>query len=497
MKKHFVIPFCLLSILLSSCASTIKVDFTHPAEMNLIGSSVSVLPFSTSSGSSSERSCFEALNSRLKKEIVQSGYLTLIETDSRYFDSTQKIVPDYSITWEGSRFDVNDYTRTSEWKDSKGNYHRDYTYVREVTFDFHCKIVDNKSHAVIGYKDFSYKPRDTSSESSSELDSSYDICNGSITKAVNEVVKVIQPYTERKKLKLLSNSNSAMKTANTMVKSGLIYEGGSEYYKTYQQENIFEAGYNAALLLEALGKYDSSESLMEEVAARSKDKKAFKALFDIRKEKELNQQFQNQVNPQEKNELKEGINPFDDTEPEFLFEAVDSEDDENGLELPKNTKSLKKNIYTKSACNELLLSARLNDFDNNFKDVSFAIQYLPVVLYNNHYSFKFGGGLNFKDDDDLSLFIKNGLGFSVVSFDIGTFVILRNFNFDFNQFTFDKNIINKLAFEASAELDFHLTEFLGINLTYIPAEFSFANNTFNADFKHSISTGIALTGRYF
>ncbi|MCR4735291.1 MAG: hypothetical protein K5829_09850 [Treponema sp.] len=490
MKNKTFIFLTFLSIFFVSCASTIKVDFDRPAELNIIGSSISISSSNNYYGSSTESQCFEALSGYVTKSIVEGGYLT-------YIDSNGTKEADYYISWSGIHLSSKDYSRSYSYKDSKGYTHTSVTYYREVFFDFDCKVTDTKNNKVVAYKNFSYSPRDSSDESS-DLLSSYKILSSSIKNAAFEVVKLIQPYTVTKKIKLLSHSDKAMKNANQMVKSGLIVEGGREYLRMYREDNYFEAGYNAALLFEALGKYDSAEILMEDVVSRSNDKKAYKVLQDIRNEKELNHQFQQQTNPSQKAEGIEVLS-FDEFGSDFMNDEL-KENKDGDANLAKNErtiKAIKRKRFEKSTCNELILYGRLNSFNNPLENISFNIQYLPFVKYKKFYSFKIGAGLGFNDGYDLSLILKNGLNFNNITFDAGIAAILKNFNFE-EAYGMKPGLdfIYKSVYEASAEIDWHFTDDFGANFVYIPAQFSINDTGVNTEFIHSLAIGLTFTAQY-
>ena len=113
------------------------------------------------------------------------------------------------------------------------------------------------------------------------------------------------------------------------------------------------------------------------------------------------------------------------------------------------------------------------------------VQYLPLCLYNNHYSFKAGGGISLNEDYEIITVIKNGLNFKRLSLEFGTGIVFKNFNF------------KEMDYVASAEMELRFTDCLGMNIAYMPADFSFANNKVNANWKHTVSVGMTLTGMYF
>lgn len=356
MKKYFILAISVLvCYLCTSCASSVKVDVTRPAEMELNGAnSVSVLSFKPLTSNSiyykpsrgdritifdflglafdyvseDEERCLYELKSRLEKKIVNANYLTLISSSivEKEINQGKAVSSDVYLTGQVTRFDVSD-EKKEEREKINGKYFSTYYYVRNVKFDFYCEVIDSKENKILGYKNFSYSKVSDSKKTKSELPSAYELLSYSIDYAVSDLIRALQPYTERKSLKLLSHKSEEMKNADKMVKNGLITDGGRAFLKIYQETGIYEAGYNAALLLEALGKYDSAESLMEKVAKNSGEKKAYRALADIRNEKRLSEKLQNQINlkDEKKNETEEDewYSDFDSAPVYLNFDDID------------------------------------------------------------------------------------------------------------------------------------------------------------------------------
>lgn len=149
-------------------------------------------------------------------------------------------------------------------------------------------------------------------------------------------------------------------------------------------------------------------------------------------------------------------------------------------------KSKKRERFTNSLCNELIISAK-NDFSTDFNDICLDVQYLPFCLYKGHYTLKLGGGMSFNDEYEIRALVKNGLSFKKISLDLGTGVVFHNFDFGF------KNA----SYIVSAEMDWHVTDAWGINIGYTPAEFSIKNNNLQPEWNNTVSIGIAFTGMYF
>jgi len=88
------------------------------------------------------------------------------------------------------------------------------------------------------------------------------------------------------------------------VKEGNLSAALEKYLSVYNELGLFEAGYNAARIMEAQGKYTEAEKLMLEVYNKTGEKKARNAIKEIQREIKDDQIFKEQQekrNSQEKN----------------------------------------------------------------------------------------------------------------------------------------------------------------------------------------------------
>ena len=75
-----------------------------------------------------------------------------------------------------------------------------------------------------------------------------------------------------------------MELANEYAKNGNLQGAKETFLEVYEETGLFEAGYNAAILMQALEEYYDAERLMQELVDRTYDKQAVKALSSIKKE---------------------------------------------------------------------------------------------------------------------------------------------------------------------------------------------------------------------
>ena len=95
--------------------------------------------------------------------------------------------------------------------------------------------------------------------------------------------------------------------------------------------------------------------------------------------------------------------------------------------------------------------------------------------------------MSFNENFNITAIVKNGLNFKKMAFDFGVGIVFSKFDFD----------VRNASLFASAEIDWHITEFCGLNIAYIPAKICLKNSNIQNNFIHSVSIGITFTGLYY
>ena len=85
-----------------------------------------------------------------------------------------------------------------------------------------------------------------------------------------------------------------MKEAEKIAKKGQLGLAKNKYLSLYNTKDYFEAGYNAALLLQAMEEYEDAKAVMTNVYKRFGDKRAKTALKDIENDLESAKRLKNQ-----------------------------------------------------------------------------------------------------------------------------------------------------------------------------------------------------------
>ncbi len=317
MKKSILllVGVLLLAAVLTGCATSVTVTVERPAELDLNGAkSVGMLPFqskpSSSTGGSRNavivlmdffgyRNMFydqddedrqqlaDLLTRKLQERLSNSQYLELVDSNTvQYAISAGNKAPcDVYLTGAISRFEtsVESVLRTRHYADAT----IDVTcYYRVINLEVMYQVVDAVTNKVISLKTVPLELQSRETEERNAVDSVYNLGRPAFEDLVETIMRQLQPYTVKKTLVLLSDPHDdpEMKYADDIVKSGEVEYGESLFEDIYVRYGYMEAGYNAAILLEALGDLEGARNLMQEVYDIYKDSRALRTLDDIKAE---------------------------------------------------------------------------------------------------------------------------------------------------------------------------------------------------------------------
>ena len=342
MKKFVKIAGLLilgaLNFCLFSCATTVNVNLTRPAQLDLNGArTIAVLPFKpayyykeyeTSLGKEilintfyqifkikdpDEQLVIDSLYSQIEHGLLNSPYIKLVSSDSveKALRKGTLNPADVYLTGEVSYFSVED--RSSEEKKlvkaASGNQPAQYQikkyWRREVDFHFRYQIVDSTTEKVIAVNEYRCNNNSYRYESKRDLPSAYSILESNIKDASRKILHELQPYTVTKSIKLLESKTKdkalkeRMKAADELAENSMIEKSSAEFQKIYEETGLVEAGYNAAILQEALGNLSKAEAMMSAVYNANPDSRVAKGLADIQYEINQANRLKKQINETE------------------------------------------------------------------------------------------------------------------------------------------------------------------------------------------------------
>jgi len=318
-----------------SCATTVNVKLTRPAHLDLNGArTIAILPikpcayykeYNTSLGMEilinsfyqifdirdpDEQLAIDSLRTQIERGLLDSPYIKLVSSDAVENAKRKGYLnpADVYLTGEVTYFDVSD-SKSEERKlvkAAKGDQKAEYEIVRywkrTAYFNFKYQVVDSSTDKVISFDEIRMEETSSRYESKSSLPGTYSLLESDIRYAAKRILQELQPYVVTKSIKLLEvktkdkELKARMKAADELAENNQINTASAEFQKIYEETGIVEAGYNAAILQEALGNLSIAETMMEKVYLQNPDSRVAKGLSDIRNEINMANRLKNQIN---------------------------------------------------------------------------------------------------------------------------------------------------------------------------------------------------------
>lgn len=299
----FSLTLMLAGLSLFSCATTVGMTVDRPAEVDLNGAKVlEVLPFQISDktrtsslfdtdyyfnnsyrrNNRDEMEIIDSFQTLVEESIKSTGYYNLLSTQSYkdYIKSRNDNSTDVYMI--GEIYNYRNRVEKSETKKVDGDNIKILTsYQRVVEFNFAYQFIEAGTTNVLYSNSFSVSESSYSKDNESELPTPYSIVKNTLSSKASYIARSIKPNKEYRSLSLLNKKkNDDMELANKYAKNGLIEESYKKYVSIYEASYLFEAGYNAAVILEAQGRLEEAQELARKLT-RTGDKRAFKLLNDI------------------------------------------------------------------------------------------------------------------------------------------------------------------------------------------------------------------------
>lgn len=221
----------LLSLCLTSCATTLNVQVQRPADIDLNGAkTIAVLPFKTSQikngfdvvsfladvfifdyerCSSDEKRCIEKLKYEIEDGLAKSPYITLVHSAEvqKAIENNHTNPADVYLSGEVSDF----HSKVTEQQvkrsvrqyiiDENGNrkevteYENVVEYSRKATFSLTYQVVSSTDANVLINSSVGLSSQSGYFDSKDALPSAYSLLQRSLEEAAQSILREIQPYT--------------------------------------------------------------------------------------------------------------------------------------------------------------------------------------------------------------------------------------------------------------------------------------------------------------
>jgi hypothetical protein len=337
MKKVIQIALTVSStlILLVGCATTVPVMVTKPAEVNMSSMKrVAVLEFKITQehqklsiedlfelaldelfgleigGRALEREISDYTTERFILTLVRTNYFHVLgPTDIKQSmqmspsssESAQQIgkAVDAQAILNGDIYSMHsqdeETTTTEEVADPENQTIREITttnITRTAWLGLRYYVIKSESGEVVATRSFESSIQNTKdAEEQYLLPSEEEMYKDIIDSFMPQVERQLAPYTVRERRKLMKDKskNPLMKEAERYAKGGVHDRALELYLEVWESTGNPAAGNNAAIMYEASGNIDGAIDIIEDVVARSSDKKIireYNRLLRAREEQE-------------------------------------------------------------------------------------------------------------------------------------------------------------------------------------------------------------------
>lgn len=308
MKKTHLLFILSLIFLFSSCATNISVRVQRPAELDLsYAETIAVISTTPKldfwdyffyDAEYEEYEIAETLVSLLESRIITSNYFTLIDSNQANYSIKNGLKPtsDVYIT-----VNINELNTEIKIEEYKKNDIITLKYYRTLNFNLTYQIVDSKTSVILKKAQESFSCESDKVDNEKDVQTAKYLAENKLSSFISKFMKQITPYTEQKTLTLLKDKtkNPQMEYADKLAKDGRLTLAYKEFLEIYNSTGMYEAGYNAAIILVAQERYEEASELMSDVYRTSGNLKARDAIKEIQFEIQSRDKLQKQTETRE------------------------------------------------------------------------------------------------------------------------------------------------------------------------------------------------------
>ena len=270
----------LVSILclLSSCAtinSSKTVSGVHPANVDLNGAkSITVMPFTVDSKAqlSGQTGAAEA---QTAAEYIRECLIAELEKSKNLKYKTSGA--DVAISGRITKYIV----ETEKTGSGSG-------FIRSVVAAVEYDIQNTKSSTILAKNNTSISAESKAYAAEKRLPAAYTLIEPKLPRISTVILQDVQPYTIVNRISLIKvKRNRAMRRAYKLFAEGRYSDSMQSYLEIYKNTNLFEAGYNAARLMQIKGDLESAKKISTELFTKFKDTRAANVLHEIENQQKL------------------------------------------------------------------------------------------------------------------------------------------------------------------------------------------------------------------
>jgi TolB-like protein len=282
-----------IAFTLAGCATQVSIEVERPPTLNTLGiQRIAVMPYRTTDNSYIQRQAAAFLTNESLSRIQSTNRFTMvnsstIEQAQRRYQNIEDLA-DALFNGQILYITVNNSSERRRAKDRKGEYYYYTVYTREVTISFNYNLTLTRDGSLLGT--ITKTDSIVSSEQNySSLSSAEQLVQSIVRKNLRYLAEDVAPYRaiEHRRFENISSKDKIIKQrvkdAMTLVKGGNYRNAQEEFQRLYQDTGSFEAGYNAALLIEIQGNLEGALAYMQQVYNQTGNPKAGNAIIRIQR----------------------------------------------------------------------------------------------------------------------------------------------------------------------------------------------------------------------
>lgn len=248
--------------------------------------------------------------------LKSKGMQALLSSSISYMDVEEQVVGRDVKTFVTEDIDPNPNDAIVNIKSYEKVTSREYFLVQKATLTLTYTIFDLGSGSILFSRSFTGKEeqetkigirtydagapggyRDERRYSSGYAPSFKPLFEKIIRSFSSTISKQLAPSWQTKRLTLMSNKPKleAAKGAYTLAERGSYEAAYRQFLSLYEGNGHIASGYNAALLLEAMGRFTEAVDLMNDVYNRSGSRQAYTALLSMQEAKSQSEKAQRQI----------------------------------------------------------------------------------------------------------------------------------------------------------------------------------------------------------
>ena len=248
--------------------------------------------------------------------LKSKGMQALLSSSISYMDVEEQVVGRDVKTFVTEDIDPNPNDAIVNIKSYEKVTSREYFLVQKATLTLTYTIFDLGSGSILFSRSFTGKEeqetkigirtydagapggyRDERRYSSGYAPSFKPLFEKIIRSFSSTISKQLAPSWQTKRLTLMSNKPKleAAKGAYTLAERGSYEAAYRQFLSLYEGNGHIASGYNAALLLEAMGRFREAVDLMNDVYNRSGSRQAYTALLSMQEAKSQSEKAQRQI----------------------------------------------------------------------------------------------------------------------------------------------------------------------------------------------------------